>query len=62
MQERNQAQQKERRSGQDRRAHPEVLEFPFVDSHGHLVTEERRKEDRRTIQSVTENMSASTSS
>ncbi|WP_455220269.1 hypothetical protein [Kaarinaea lacus] len=38
-----------RRSGNERRIYEADLGFPFVDSHGLLVTEERRKfTDRRT--------------
>jgi len=33
----------ERRSGADRRDDSEAFDFPFIDSHGHLVTEDRRK-------------------
>ena len=37
-----------RRSGNERRIYETDLGFPFVDSHGLLVTEERRKViDRR---------------
>jgi hypothetical protein len=39
----------DRRSGNERRIYETDLGFPFVDSHGQLVTEERRKvTDRRT--------------
>ena len=38
---------KERRSGADRRHMAIGFDFPFIDSHGHLVTEERRKSHRR---------------
>lgn len=37
----------ERRSGADRRDDSEAFDFPFIDSHGHLVTEDRRKYHRR---------------
>lgn len=43
----------ERRSGEDRRTTPAYYDFPFVDSHGHLVTEERRKLERRTTMAHT---------
>ncbi|WP_455206192.1 hypothetical protein [Kaarinaea lacus] len=39
----------DRRSGDERRTYETDLGFPFVDSHGLLVTEERRKvSERRT--------------
>jgi hypothetical protein len=38
----------ERRSGSERRTKTVSMDFPFVDTHGHLVTAERRKNDRRT--------------
>ena len=37
----------EKRSGRDRRARSIGMDFPFIDTHGNLVTEERRKSDRR---------------
>jgi len=37
----------ERRSGTDRRDTDMSYDFPFIDSHGQLVTEERRKFARR---------------
>jgi len=38
----------DRRSGQERRAYNVDIGFPFVDTHGHLVIDERRKlADRR---------------
>lgn len=37
----------ERRSGVDRRMDAIGLDFPFIDSHGNLVTEDRRKTTRR---------------
>ena len=37
----------ERRSGADRRDTDQSYDFPFIDSHGQLVTEERRKFARR---------------
>lgn len=37
----------DRRSGTDRRCLQLGLGFPFVDSHGILVTEERRKNGER---------------
>ena len=37
----------EKRSGIDRRTRAIGLDFPFIDSHGNLVTEERRKFNRR---------------
>ena len=40
-------QKTERRNGSDRRLEAVGLDFPFVDSHGHLVTHERRQNDRR---------------
>lgn len=42
-------QEEERRSGSERRVQAIELGFPFVDSHGHLVTYERRKHDRRRL-------------
>ena len=42
----------ERRSGSDRRIVAIGLDFPFIDGHGHLVTEERRKSNRRKTGSV----------
>jgi hypothetical protein len=43
----NRKQSTERRNGSDRRAQAILLEFPFIDSHGNLVTEERRNSERR---------------
>ena len=38
-----------RRSGNERRTYETDLGFPFIDTHGHLVTEDRRSlTDRRT--------------
>lgn len=38
----------DRRSGNERRAYKVDIGFPFVDTHGHLVIDERRKlSDRR---------------
>ncbi|WP_455200014.1 hypothetical protein [Kaarinaea lacus] len=38
----------DRRSGIERRAYTVDIGFPFVDTHGHLVIDERRKRsDRR---------------
>ena len=37
----------ERRSGVDRRLEAIGYDFPFIDSHGLLVTEDRRKSNRR---------------
>ena len=38
----------DRRSGNERRIYIVDIGFPFVDTHGHLVVDERRKlEDRR---------------
>jgi len=42
----------ERRSGSDRRLQAVGLDFPFVDGHGNLVTEERRKSDRRSAKTL----------
>ena len=42
----------ERRSGEDRRMHAIGFEFPFIDSHGHLVTQERRQNKRRKVSGV----------
>jgi hypothetical protein len=39
----------ERRSGEDRRSWQCNLDFPYVDSHGTLVTEDRRKVAERRI-------------
>lgn len=39
----------ERRCGSDRRSHSIAFGFPFVDGHGHLVTQERRQQDRRKL-------------
>ena len=47
MQKTSSKQRDERRTGSDRRLQVIEHEFPFVDSHGHLVTYERRKHDRR---------------
>jgi len=47
MQTGNKNRKDERRSGIDRRLQAIGLDFPFVDSHGNLVTEERRQTDRR---------------
>lgn len=38
---------RERRSGNDRRCWHCQHEFPYIDSHGMLVTENRRREERR---------------
>lgn len=38
---------KERRTGADRRNMIVDFDFPFVDSHGQLVTEDRRQSERR---------------
>ncbi|WP_455196479.1 hypothetical protein [Kaarinaea lacus] len=39
-----------RRSGNERRTYETDLGFPFIDTHGHLVTEDRRSlTDRRTV-------------
>ena len=45
----------DKRSGSDRRAQAIGLDFPFIDSHGHLVTEERRKSNRRKTESFADN-------
>lgn len=42
----------ERRSGADRRIHAIGFEFPFIDSHGHLVTQERRQNSRRKVSGI----------
>lgn len=47
MQNRNNDKREERRSGSDRRMYAIDLGFPFIDSHGHLVTQERRQCNRR---------------
>ena len=52
---------KERRSGSERRAQAGGLDFPFIDSHGHLVTEERRKNNRRGSKTNSRNTGQSTS-
>ena len=39
----------ERRSGSDRRNTTIGFDFPYIDSHGHLVIEDRRKSDRRNM-------------
>lgn len=39
----------DRRSGQDRRSWECQLDFPYVDSHGTLVIEDRRKVVERRI-------------
>ena len=39
----------ERRSGEDRRSWQCQLDFPYVDSHGTLVVEDRRKLVERRI-------------
>jgi hypothetical protein len=39
----------ERRSGEDRRSWLCNLDFPYVDSHGTLVTQDRRKVAERRI-------------
>ena len=41
----------ERRTGADRRATDVNFGFPFIDSHGNLVTEDRRIINRRTQES-----------
>ena len=47
----------ERRSGTERRVWICRYEFPIVDSHGELVTENRRKtdSDRRSLLTITAN-------
>lgn len=42
-------QSKDRRTGRDRRSWECNLDFPYVDSHGTLVTEDRRKCAERRI-------------
>lgn len=41
---------KDRRSGSDRRTWQNGYDFPFIDSHGVLVTEERRISGDRRLQ------------
>lgn len=40
---------KDRRAGEDRRSWECQLDFPYVDSHGTLVVEDRRKTVERRI-------------
>lgn len=47
MQNQNNNRKNDKRRGTDRRAQAIGLDFPFIDGHGNLVTEERRKIDRR---------------
>lgn len=47
MQDKNQKNTMERRAGNDRRCWECKHEFPYIDSHGTLVTGERRKVQRR---------------
>ena len=47
MQDKSQQFSNERRSGTDRRYWECKIEFPYIDSHGTLVTEDRRKQQRR---------------
>lgn len=42
----------DRRSGDDRRSWKCQLDFPYVDSHGTLVTEDRRQIVERRIEYV----------
>ncbi|HEC18893.1 MAG TPA: hypothetical protein ENI97_06065 [Gammaproteobacteria bacterium] len=46
-------QSNDRRSGADRRSWECQLDFPYVDSHGTLVTEDRRKVAERRISYAT---------
>jgi hypothetical protein len=43
----------DRRRGEDRRSWECQLDFPYVDSHGSLVTEDRRRVVERRIQYAT---------
>jgi hypothetical protein len=43
----------DRRHGEDRRSWKCQLDFPYVDSHGSLVTEDRRHVAERRIQYAT---------
>jgi hypothetical protein len=43
-------QNSDRRSGNDRRSWECQLDFPYVDSHGTLVTEDRRRVADRRIE------------
>jgi len=52
MHNKSQRQSVERRSGTDRRSWVCQLEFPYIDSHGMLVTEERRKKQRRDVEAM----------
>lgn len=47
MQDKSQHFSDERRAGTDRRCWECKIEFPYIDSHGTLVTEDRRKQQRR---------------
>ena len=42
--------QSDRRSGEDRRSWECQLDFPYVDSHGTLVTEDRRRIVERRVE------------
>lgn len=55
MQNQNNNGKGDKRRGNDRRAQAIGLDFPFIDSHGNLVTEERRISDRRRPQSFNTN-------
>jgi hypothetical protein len=55
MQQQNQVERRQvsdRRSGNDRRSWECQLDFPYVDSHGTLVTEDRRRIVERRIEYV----------
>ena len=49
----------ERRAGKERRCWECEHEFPYIDGHGMLVTEERRKEPRRNGQDSPNSINAS---
>jgi len=60
MQNQDNNRKSEKRSGTDRRARAIGLDFPFIDSHGNLVTEERRKSNRRHPESHSTNSPGAT--
>jgi hypothetical protein len=52
MQKQTSNREDDKRSGNDRRAQAIGLDFPFIDGHGNLVTEERRRSDRRKSKTI----------
>jgi len=51
----------ERRSGSERRETTLDYDFPFIDGHGQLVTEDRRKYSRRIEERLQDNINVNDS-